>query len=105
MPAKNNWEIGVGIEYLSSQDLILRAGYRFSQTPNKPETYQLAFPTVSQHWVSAGIGFVEGNYQIDLTAVYAFGIAEKVNQTENEQWYGEYDGQTFIPAISILYRF
>jgi long-subunit fatty acid transport protein len=105
MPAENNLEIGVGLEYFSSSELVLRAGYRFSQSPNKPETYNLSFPTVSQHWLSAGIGFVEENYQINLAAAYAFGVSRDVEQAENEFHYGQYDGQTFIPAISFLYQF
>jgi long-subunit fatty acid transport protein len=105
MPDQNSLEVGLGIEYFSSPDLVLRAGYRFNQTPNKPETYNLAFPTVSQHWLSAGIGFVEENYQINLTVAYAFGVTEEVDKTENEYWYGQYDGQTFIPAISLIYQF
>lgn len=104
-PAENSIEIGIGIEYYTSPDLVLRAGYRFSQTSNKPETYNLAFPTVSQHWVSAGIGFEEENYQINLSAAYAFGVEENVQQTENEYWYGQYNGNTFIPALSLIYRF
>jgi long-subunit fatty acid transport protein len=105
MPGQNSLEVGLGIEYFSSPDLVFRAGYRFSQSPNKTETFHLAFPTVSQHWLSAGIGFVEENYQINLTVAYAFGVTQEVDKTENEYWYGQYDGQTFIPAISLLYQF
>jgi opacity protein-like surface antigen len=105
LPAENSLEIGVGMEYFTSPDLVIRAGYKYSQTPNTAETFSMTFPTVSQHWLSAGIGIEEGNYQINLTAAYAFGVIKNVASTENEFWYGTYDGQTFIPALSIHYTF
>jgi long-subunit fatty acid transport protein len=105
LPSKNSIELGIGIEYFTRPDLVMRAGYRFSQTPNQPETFNLAFPTISQHWVSAGIAFMEENYQINLTVAYAFGVEENVQKSANEYWYGQYKGNTFIPALSLIYRF
>ena len=105
MPDQNALEIGAGIEYRSSESLALRAGYRFSQSPNSNATYSMHSPVVSQHWISAGLGYTEDNYTISVALAYAIGISEAVNEQNNPDWYGSYTGNTFIPSVSLEYGF
>ena len=103
LPSRNALEAGIGLEYASSPELVLRAGYRYSQSPNIPQTYQLAFPTVSQHWVSAGIGYKEENYMVDISVAYGFGVTQTIGRADNTYFYGDYQAGTFIPAVSLKY--
>ena len=98
----NSIDAGLGIEYKTS-DLVLRTGYRFSQSPNTDDTYNMLFPSVDQHWVSIGIGYQEENLLIDATVAYAFGIAKEVMKPGIRNLSGSYSSTMIMPNVTIRY--
>ncbi|MDO8550763.1 MAG: outer membrane protein transport protein [Ignavibacteria bacterium] len=98
----NSIDAGLGIEYKTS-DLVLRTGYRFSQSPNTDDTYNMLFPSVDQHWVSIGIGYQKENLLIDAAIAYAFGIAKEVMKPGIRNLSGSYSSTMIMPNVTIRY--
>jgi long-subunit fatty acid transport protein len=102
---QNVLHAGVGFEYMPPQGVIYRAGYRFSTSPIKDESYSLLFPGVHQHWFSCGIGYISGRSIVDLSIAYSFGVAENVRRPESPFVSGKYDSYTVLPVLSYRYQF
>lgn len=98
----NSIDAGFGIEYNTS-GLVLRTGYRFSQSPNTEATYNLLFPSVDQHWISLGLGYHDGSLLIDAVVAYAFGISKKITATGRDNLSGKYSSSTVLPAVTFRY--
>jgi len=101
----NSIDVGMGAEYKYSEQLVFRAGYRFSQSPNESKTFHLLFPGIHQHWLSIGIGYYNGNYILDAGLAYAFGISQETKSSDNFIFYGKFDSDTVLPAVSLKYQF
>ncbi len=98
---KNNFDAGIGLEYMLS-DLTLRAGYRFSQSPNSNNSYSYLFPSVNQNWISIGLGYTDGNLIADLAIAYAFGLQKKIEST-GSAFNGSYNSALVLPTITLRY--
>jgi long-subunit fatty acid transport protein len=98
----NTIDAGFGIEYKTSE-VVLRTGYRFSQSPNTNAAYNMLFPSVDQHWVSLGIGYQDENLLIDAVVAYAFGISTDVINSEFRNLTGNYSSTVVLPAITFRY--
>lgn len=101
----NSIDVGIGAEYKYSEQLVFRSGYRFSQSPNESNTFHLLYPGVHQHWFSIGIGYYSGNYTLDACLAYSFGISQQTKASDNFIFYGKYDSDTVLPAVSLKYHF
>ncbi len=99
---QNTIDAGFGLEFLLSE-IHLRLGYRFSQSPNSESTYSYLFPSVDQHRVSLGLGYVDENLSADLSVSYAFGVDKKIEGTKTG-FNGIYNSDLVIPAITIRYK-
>jgi long-subunit fatty acid transport protein len=98
---KNTIDAGIGLEYIL-KDVILRCGYRFSQSPNSDETYSYLFPSVNQNWLSIGLGYTDGNLKADLGLAYAFGLKRMIDSS-NSGFNGNYNSDSVLPTITIKY--
>lgn len=99
---RNAIDLGLGIEFLSSETFSYRFSYRFSQSHNEDEGYSMFFPTVDQHWLSLGFGLHDEF--IILDAAIAYGIGPVVNIGQNgKNTAGEYGYGVVIPVISLKY--
>ena len=100
----NSLDAGLGVEYKTS-DLVLRTGYRFSQSPNTDATYNMLFPSVNQHWFSFGAGYQDENILIDAALAYAIGISTKVSSAGVRNLSGSYGSSVILPVITFRYLF
>lgn len=67
---KDNYSAGFGIEHQATEELTLRAGYLFSESPISDYNYSPAIPANDRHIFSGGIGFDMGQNHIDLAYSY-----------------------------------
>lgn len=100
----NSIDIGIGLEYLATEDLDLVFGYRFSQSPNSGKTYSLLNPTVDQHLLSAGFIYRDNQMTLEGSLVYFFGISKNINNSIEEVHNGDYNTSGMIPTITLKYR-
>lgn len=98
----NTIDAGLGLEYKTS-DLVLRTGYRFSQSPNSDFTYNLLFPSVNQHWISLGIGYQDERLFIDASVAYAFSISKEVSSPTARNLSGTYSSTVVLPVVTLRY--
>lgn len=102
---ENSFDIGFGLEYDASSDVVVRCGYRYSQTQNTDETYSMLYPSIDQHWISVGVGFWFEELYVDMAVAYGTGVQTEVSEGENPFYAGKYNGDTYIPTINIKYQF
>lgn len=100
---KNTIDIGAGLEYIPEGDLSYRFGYKYSQSPNQEETYNMLFPSGDQHWFSAGFGLREENFLLDGTVSYAIGFSKNITNGAVNNINGKYSYSVIIPSISLKY--
>jgi long-subunit fatty acid transport protein len=98
----NSIDAGIGMEYFLS-DISLRFGYKFSQSPNSTETYNLLFPAVDNHTISFGVGYKSGRIIIDAALAYSIGVTEKINSGNILP--GEYTSSGYLPSVTLRYHF
>jgi long-chain fatty acid transport protein len=101
----NSFDLGLGIEHLTSGGMAYRAGYRFSQSSNSSASYSYLLPMTDQHIIVIGIGYNDENLTIDAGLAYTFGITREVSPSENRFLYGEYFTDSYIPSVTIRYGF
>jgi long-subunit fatty acid transport protein len=99
---ENSFDAGFGIEYKAS-DLVLRTGYRFSQSPNTDQSYNMLFPSVDQHWISLGIGYQDENFLVDAVVAYSFGVSTDVSGSGIRNLSGTYNSSVVLPAVTFRY--
>ncbi len=98
---QNTIDAGFGVD-LHLTEIDLRFGYRFSQSPNSESTYSYLFPSVNQHRVSLGLGYVDENLSFDLSVAYAFGMDKKISNSANG-FNGKYNSSLVIPTLTMRY--
>ena len=101
----NTFDVGVGLEYTPSSAIVVRFGYRFSQTQNSAETYNFLYPAVDKHWFSGGIGFWFEELYIDMALAYSMGPELEINQDENFFFHGKYSSDSFVPTVNVKFQF
>lgn len=102
---RNTVSAGLGFEYSDGEEMSYRFGYRYSQTPNKEETYNMLYPGVDQHWFSFGIGYKGDGYVVDATVAYSLGVSKTVSTGSVPALSGKYKSSGIIPAVSLHFMF
>jgi long-chain fatty acid transport protein len=85
---KDTWIIKIGTEYKLLENLSLRGGYAYVQTPVPEHTLSPANPDSNQHNFSVGMGYRKGKVVLDL--FYAAGFSEDL-KVRNNILNGEYE--------------
>ncbi|MCF8260900.1 MAG: outer membrane protein transport protein [Melioribacteraceae bacterium] len=101
----NAFEFGVGLEYDTKSNLVLRIGYKYSQSKNTVATYNFLNPSVDEHSLSLGIGFWFEDLYTDLGIVYNRGIEKEISENENYFFPGRFSGDSYVPSLNIRYQF
>ncbi|QQR89695.1 MAG: outer membrane protein transport protein [Myxococcales bacterium] len=93
LPFQMRWQNSVvlafGTEYALLKDfLFIRAGYNYGKTPATASGINPLFPPVTQHHLTAGLGFkdVESGVKMDLAGEYGF-TGKVSSSSENQMAY------------------
>jgi len=106
---KNTWRFQLGGEYFVVEDIALRAGYVFDQTPIRHDYASVMLPSNDRHLFSLGLGIYGEKWNCDLTGMYIFakdrqGISNSVDGG-NDYQYDFKNGKTWVFGISGGYAF
>jgi long-chain fatty acid transport protein len=93
----STWLYKAGIEYLICDQVALRAGYAFVESPVPDSSLSPATPEADQHNISIGLGYRYGNYWID--AFYLLALYED-RTVENSILSGKYENLTNYFGVS-----
>jgi len=103
---ENDWEdiwlFRAGIDYRVTENLSLRTGYAFVESPVPDSTLSPAAPEGNQHNITIGFGYSFAKYWLD--AFYMLSLYED-RTVRNSILSGTYENQAHNVGISIGYKF
>ncbi|WP_163370866.1 OmpP1/FadL family transporter [Endozoicomonas acroporae] len=112
---KNVWAFAVGGSYKYDDNLTLKAGYAFDQSPVKDEFRTARIPDSDRNWLTLGAKYELGNdWTVDAAYGYMFGskveIDEKNYQSNGSpagtlNLKGEYNNTAHVFSASVTKRF
>jgi long-subunit fatty acid transport protein len=97
----NTFEIGVGAEFGTLPGTVLRAGYRYTKSPNSVSTYNFLYPGVDTHALSAGIALQMDNLLLEGTVIYYIGTEREVHKENYTVHNGSYNMNGVVPAVTL----
>lgn len=97
----NTFEIGAGAEFGTLPGTVLRAGYRYTKSPNSSSTYNFLYPAVDIHALSAGIALQMDNLLLEGTVIYYIGTEREVNKENYTVHNGSYNMSGVVPAVTL----
>jgi long-chain fatty acid transport protein len=109
------WAVALGGTYQLNNNLALRAGYAYDQSPVDDEHRTARVPSSDRQWLTLGAGYVvDQNLSIDVAAGYLFMYAMDVNEVNKEvdnttkgdaSLTGEYEIDVFALSAQVNYKF
>lgn len=106
---KNVWRFQLGGEYWAMENLAVRLGYSYDQTPTRAGYASLMLPANDRHLFSTGLGFKAGNFKADWSFMYVVtkertGLS--IDNPVGADWKAEFkDGKTWVSGVSLGYAF
>lgn len=105
--------VAVGARYQYSDDLELKAGFQYDQTPTVDEHRSTRIPDGDRMWFAGGATYdINDVWSLDLAGVYVHVSEEDINLTETNSLTGvvtnttgEIDGSVGILSASLKFRF
>lgn len=112
---EDTWGFALGARYDATEDLTLKVGLQFDQTPTVDNFRSTRIPDGDRTWVTAGATYdIDDQWQLDFSAAYVDVSEEQVNQVGNvtiggttatHVTRGEVDGSVGIISTAIKYKF
>ncbi len=118
---KNTWSLAIGGSYKYNDQLTLKAGYAFDQTPVQDAYRTARIPDGNRNWLTVGAKYELGNdWTVDAAYGYMFASKVKIDEgsynddgTPNDgagaspayNLQGEYDNTAHVFSASVTKRF
>jgi long-chain fatty acid transport protein len=108
----DNWTVGLGLDYRLSDQLSLRAGYIYLDSPSPSATTIPVAAEADQHVVSVGAGYTHGAHHFDCA--YAYGFVDDLTVSDHATQAlvgapspldGTYSFEAHLLSISYAYSF
>jgi long-chain fatty acid transport protein len=96
---------GFGVSYEVDEHLTLRAGYLYSESPLRDETYIPSVPANDRHILSVGAGYAWSNHSVDFAYSFMPMESRNVSGALQPAFNGDYDYRWNVLAISWTTRF
>ena len=82
-----NWEdaiqIRLGGEYMVSKSVAVRLGYYYDPAPGPDETYNILFPSMTNHVATGGLGYYAEKFKIEGAFEYLIGTERTIALSEH----------------------
>lgn len=104
-----NWEdtftYGIAGDYILNDQVTLRGGYLFVETPVPEETLAPSLPESDRHILTIGLGLQRAQHTIDLAYSYSIYADLEVSNNINPAFNGTYEPSTHLFAVSYAFDF
>jgi len=95
----------IGGEYLATENLAVRLGYYFDQSPSVADYWSPETPSVDLHVLTGGLGYKFGeNFYIDAYGQYSMGKERYVHNVQNG-FEGDVKGGAVVIGLGLSYNF
>ncbi|HMO03529.1 MAG TPA: TonB-dependent receptor [Kiritimatiellia bacterium] len=101
----DNWTYGIGLDYQLNDQLVLRAGYIYLESPIPSKTMLPSISEEDQSVISIGAGYTSGPHQIDVAYAYGLFNGRDVDNNVNPAFNGSYDFEAHLIGASYAYSF
>ncbi|TWP24039.1 aromatic hydrocarbon degradation protein [Apibacter muscae] len=102
---KNSNTFRIGGEYLATEDLAVRLGYYYDQSPVRSNFWSPETPSTNNNAVTGGVGysFYNKKLMVDLSGIYYVGKSRKFNN-EFYNFSGEANLSSFIVGLGLTWN-
>ena len=97
---KDNWTYGIGADYALTENLTLRAGFIYLETPIPSRTMLPSIAEEDQSVASIGLGYHKGQHRFDFAYAYGFFNGRDVKDNNNPAYNGKYDFEAHLIGAS-----
>jgi long-chain fatty acid transport protein len=97
---RDQWVARIGLEYALSDQWAVRAGYSWARSPVPTDTLTPLTAVIPEHTVSAGLGWKNEHWTVDLGWQWQLPREESVDRTVLVG--GEYAGSTTRVGIHVI---
>lgn len=102
---KDTWTFGLGADWKVAEEVTLRAGYIFLQSPVPEETLAPTLPDADRHVATVGAGWHRGPNRLDLAYGYSFIGDRDVSKDQNPAYNGTYETSSHLMSVSYARAF
>jgi long-chain fatty acid transport protein len=106
---KNVWNLRIGAQYKLVDELKLRVGYQYDQTPVDENWFETRVPDSDRQGVSFGMGYGIGNLNVDIAYLYLLFNKRTINDSQSDgstnTLNGTYKADAHVAALNISYKF
>lgn len=106
---KDSWRLSLGGIYQLNDDMKLRAGVAFDQSPVSNELHRSPrTPDSDRKWLSVGLGYkLSSTMDLDMAYSHLFADKSKVNYTTDDAQYlvGSYDSAVDIFSAQVVWKY
>ena len=103
---KDAWNFALGQDYYLNENLTLRAGIAWDQSPVPNSAYRTnRIPDTDRLWTSFGVSYAAGNHQFDLGYAHLFMMHGKVWNSPEHDVNAKYKSYSNMYALQYQYKF
>ncbi|MGE4293801.1 MAG: OmpP1/FadL family transporter [Desulfovibrio sp.] len=98
--------IQLGVEWLVQENMALRMGYVFDESPQNPEYADYMLPSNDRQIISSGFGYSWGNWTTDLSLMYLWASDKEIdNDVAGVSATDITNCTTWLGGLSVGYKF
>jgi long-chain fatty acid transport protein len=103
---KNSWLFALGAEYQLTEQLVLRAGGAFDESPTQDTYRDPRIPDSNRYWLTTGVGYTPiQNLTLNFVYEHIFMMPQSVNLAGNQPVSAFYHGSADILGTSANWTF
>jgi len=102
---KNTFTAGISGDWQITPAWVLRAGYRFYQSPMRDYTYTPIIPDANQQVFTVGIGYQHNKHSVEASYGGIFYDDRNITSNQNPAYLGKYKFQVHLFACAYRYSF
>jgi long-chain fatty acid transport protein len=101
----DSWTYGIGVDWQFADDLTLRAGYMYIESPIPDQTMSPTLPDANRSVFSVGLGYKVEGHSLDIAYAYSLFDDRDINNNQNPAYNGDYDIASHLLGVSYGYTF
>ena len=102
---ENSRSYRVGVEFMATDVLALRAGYLYDESPAPAAAVSTLLPDADRNSYMAGLGYTMGNFTVDVEYMYLPFNDRSTEQSSHRGFDGLFETHAHLYGFTLTYRF